>query len=117
MLEALMKTLSIQDTAYNKIVVESAVEWVNEHTTLEIKTSEDVSNAPKSVVLFILKYIDIVRRDKSIASESAQGLSQSFNTSQTLSMALYEVASELLSPFLLSSVTVNAGFSGWTYGS
>lgn len=115
MIEALLQTLSIKDNAVNRILAKSAVEWINEHTTLSVVTADDVSNVSSSVLLFILKYIDILKQDKTIASESAQGLSQSFNTSQTLSVSLYELASELLSPYLLSTVTVKAGESGWTY--
>lgn len=116
MIEALIKALSLPNDTVNQLLAKSAVEWINGHTTLSIKTVEDVSNMPASALLFILKYKDIVGRDKTVASESAQGLSQSFNTSQTISMSLYEIASELLSPYLLSTVTVKAGETGWSYG-
>lgn len=114
MIEELLKKLSLDDTVYNRLLVGSAVEWINTHTTLSI--AEDASDIPDSALLFILKYRDVLKQDKTIASESAQGLSQSFNTSQTLSVSLYEIASELLAPYLVSTVKVVAGTERWTYG-
>lgn len=103
--------LGIQIDEKTMLIVESALEWVKENTTLEfdIEDIEDIKALPKSVRLFILKFFDIQTLSTGISSESIEGLSQSYDTSDKSTM-LWQFAEELLGAWLKSRIKfVSAG--------
>lgn len=61
------------------LLVENAVNWIADNTTINVNM-DDLENVQASVRLFITKYIDIMKLPIGITSESATGLSQSFDT-------------------------------------
>ena len=61
------------------LMVESAIEWVNTNTTLNLSLGDQATGLPASVKLFINKYVEIMDRSAGVSSESVGGLSQSFD--------------------------------------
>lgn len=78
--------------AETSIMVETALDWVEEHTTLEIDREAEL---PSNVKLFVIKFCDLMSQTAGVASESLGGMSQSFSTSGGTGFALAELASQL----------------------
>ena len=87
------------------LIVESGLEWVKENTTLEfdMNNDNDLAALPSVVKLFIVKFFDVQMISGGISSESIEGLSQSFDTSDK-SALIWQFAEELLSPYLKGRV-------------
>lgn len=87
------------------LIVESGLEWVKANTTLDfdINNDEDLKALPSTVRLFLTKFFDVQMISAGVASESIEGLSQSFDTSDKSAM-IWQFAEELLSPYLKSRV-------------
>lgn len=98
------------------LLVESAIEWINSNTLLNLAPEDDQGAWPACVRLFINKYVEIMDRSAGISSESVGGLSQSFQTT-TKSDLLWQYADELLSGYLKSQMSFVSAKSKWsTYG-
>ena len=67
------------DSGVDLLLVENAFAWIKDNTTVTVDM-DDLDNVPPTVRLFITKYIDIMQLPMGISSESASGLSQSFDT-------------------------------------
>ncbi len=60
------------------LLIENALEWIGANTTVKVDiTSHSV---PSNVRLFVSKYLEVMNLPIGITSESAGGLSQSFDT-------------------------------------
>lgn len=79
------------------LIVESGLEWVKRNTTLEfdIDNDEDLKALPSSVRLFLVKFVDIQMLSTGVSSESIEGLSQSFDTTDKNEL-LWKFAEELI---------------------
>ena len=88
-----------------KIIIESGLEWVKDNTTLEfdMNNDDDLIALPSVVKLFLIKFFDVNMLSVGVASESIEGLSQSFDTSDKSAM-IWQYAEELLSPYLKSRI-------------
>ena len=87
------------------LIIESGLEWVKANTTLDfdINNDEDIKALPSSVRLFLTKFFDVQMISAGVASESIEGLSQSFDTSDK-SALIWQFAYELLRPYLKNGV-------------
>jgi hypothetical protein len=87
------------------LVVASGLEWVKANTTLDfdMNNDEDLKALPYSVRLFLVKFFDVQMMSTGVSSESIEGLSQSFDTSDKTAL-IWQFAQELLSEYLVSSV-------------
>jgi hypothetical protein len=96
------------------LIVESALEWVQHNTTLEfdINNDEDLKALPSCVRLFIIKYFDVNMISAGVSSESIEGLSQSFDTTDK-SALIWQFAEELLYPYLKSRVRFVSAKKKW----
>lgn len=96
------------------LTVQSAFEWVKNHTVLEFDTNdtESLKALPATVKLFVLKYVDVMELSTGVTSESLGGMSQSFDTSASAAL-LWQYARELLSAYLKSEVTVTPARRKW----
>ena len=74
------------------IMVESALDWVENNTTLEIDRENEL---PNNVKMFVIKFCDLMSQTAVVTSESLGGMSQSFSTSSGTGFALAELASQL----------------------
>ncbi len=94
------------------LLIESALTWTQDNTTLEFDVNNDaeLEALPANVRLFVMRYIDIMSSPVGVTSESISGLSQSFNTSSTKTDLLWQYAQELLDKWLIGNVKfVEAG--------
>lgn len=87
------------------LLVESALRWVLDNTTLKFdyEKDEDLKALQPNVRLFVLKYFDAMSMQAGVASESISGLSQSFKT-DSASALIWQYAEELLREWLRSPV-------------
>ncbi len=88
------------------LICESGLEWVKANTTLEfdINNDNDLTALPSVVKLFLVKFFDVNMLSTGVSSESIEGLSQSFDTSDKSAM-IWQYATELLSPYLKSGIS------------
>lgn len=102
----------IKDT--DLLMIESALQWVLNNTTLrfDVNKDDDLKALPASVRLFVVKFKEAMATDVSVSSESIEGLSQSFNTSDKNSL-LWDLASSLLGDCLVSPVSFVSAVSRW----
>lgn len=86
------------------LVIASGLEWIKANTTLEfdMESTEDLQALPNSVKLFLVKFFDVQMLSTGVASESIEGLSQSFTGDKNA--LIWQFAYELLGKYLKSSV-------------
>lgn len=98
------------------LFVESALNWVNNNTSLTIDYNDDevLNKLPANVKLFVIKYIDLMTLSAGVSSESIEGLSQSYDTTSKADL-LWQYANELLGSYMRSQMTFTSAKSGWTY--
>jgi len=94
------------------LIVESGVDWLKENTTLDLT---DLSALPSCARLFLVKFFDLQMLNAGVTSESIEGLSHSYDTSDK-SALLWQYAEELLPPYLKSRVKFVSAQSRWGYG-
>lgn len=87
------------------LIVESALEWLQNNTTLEfdINNEEDLKALPSCVRLFLIKYFDLQMLNRTVSSESIEGLNQSFRSENSSDM-LWDIANELLGKYIKSQI-------------
>lgn len=82
------------------LIIESAIDWINRNTTLDIDCMDDnLTNLQPCVKLFICGFFDVATLNVGVASESIEGLSQSFNTTDK-SVMIWDLANTYLSDYL-----------------
>ncbi len=88
------------------ITIEAGLEWVKNNTTLEfdMNKDEDITALPSAVKLFLVKFFDVQMLSVGISSQSIEGLSVSFDTSNKSAM-IWQFATELLGPYLKSGIS------------
>lgn len=96
------------------IIVESGLEWVKANTTLEfdMNKDEDLTALPSVVKLFLVKFFDVQMLSVGVTSESIEGLSQSFDTSDKSAM-IWQFANELLTPYLKCGINFIPAQKRW----
>ena len=92
----------------------AALEYIAKNTTLSVDLNdvETVRALPFSAKLFISKYEEIVSTSSVVASESIEGLSQSFKTGDKSAM-LYDLLNTYLSDYLKGQVTFVSATRRW----
>ena len=106
--------LGIPINAETCLLIESALSWVLDNTTLkfDIENTEELKALPAQVRLFVLKYNELMSISAGVASESIEGLSQSFNSGDKSGL-LWELAESLLGKWLVSPVKFVAAVNRW----
>lgn len=101
-------------TVSDELVGNAALEWLSENTGLnvDLNDSSTVGALPFAARLFISKYDEIVSASSVVASESIEGLSQSFNTSDKATL-LWQTAEQLLSGYLKRRISFVAAKPRW----
>ena len=69
------------DNGVELLLVENAFAWIADNTTVTVDM-DDLDHVQPAVRLFITRYIDIMQLPMGVSSESAGGLSQSFDTNK-----------------------------------
>lgn len=83
--------LDVSD-AETKLMVDAAVQWIRENTTVKIDPDEEL---PSNAKLFVVKFCDMLSVSGGVASESLGGMSQSFSVSGGTGFLLADLASQL----------------------
>lgn len=98
----------------SELIGNAALEWLSENTTLTIDLDEatTLETLPFAAKLFISKYDEIVSVSSVVASESIEGLSQSFSQTDKSDL-LWQIANQLLSGYLKSRIKFFAAKSRW----
>lgn len=112
-----IESLELDITPINgrtKLIIESGLEWLLQNTTLEfdINTGEGLGLLPACTKLFLLKFYDIQTLSAGVASESIDGMSQSFDTGNRENL-VWKFAEEMLYPYLKSRVRFVAAKKRW----
>lgn len=108
-IKSLVETENPASKELNMLLVESALEWIALHTSLNPDSSAPAA-LPAGVRLFIQKYVELMSMGAGVVGESIQGLSQSFS-SASKSAVLEEYAQALLGKWLLPDVRFVAAVS------
>ncbi len=97
-----------------ELVRKAALEWLAEYTTLNIDLSspEAYTSLPSRAQLFVEKYTELLTRKTGVASQSIEGLSQSFASTDS-STIIWQLANTLLRGDLKSQVTVFPAVRRW----
>lgn len=98
--------LGITLDATSEIIINSGLEWLSENTTI------DMNNLPSCAKLFLIKFSEIQNMPTGVSSESIEGLSQSFDTSNKAEM-IWQIADSLLSPYLKGLVRFVPSTKKW----
>ena len=109
----LLTELGIQDNATNRLQVNTAVEWLQVNTTLNIRL-DNITAMPNRAKLFIVKFIEVFNVPLGVSSESIEGLSQSYKDND-IETTLKKLAETLLGDDLKSKVVISVGKSRWKY--
>lgn len=99
---------------HNELTGNAALEWLAENTTLDIDFDdyEKVKKLPFAAQLFISKFDEIMSKNSLVASESIEGLSQSFNQTDR-SALLWDCAEQLLSAHLKGRIKFFSAERKW----
>lgn len=109
-MENLIKKLRLPLEETDELYVSSAMEWLKDNTTLEVDELEEL---PANANLFVVKYVDLMKSNGNIASESIAGMSQSFNTNKNAEAYLWEYANALLRKYMKSQVKFMPATRKW----
>jgi TusA-related sulfurtransferase len=92
----------------------AALEWMQENTTLKISTEDPATIAalPASAKVFVCKYSEILAARSGVTSQSIEGLSQSFDTTDRATL-IWQLANTMLGGHLKSQVRVVPAKRRW----
>ena len=92
-----------------EIMLNAGIEWLAENTTID---TANIEKFPSGAKLFLIKFCDIQKMQTGVSSESIEGLSLSFDTSNKSDL-LWQLADELLGNYLKGRVRFVAATSRW----
>ena len=97
------------------LYAEAALDWMKEHTTLQLDKADaaSIEALPASAKLFCVKYSEAMRRKAGVTSESIEGLSQSFDASESPADSVWALARMLLGSWMKSQVRVTPAKRRW----
>lgn len=100
--------------AHAVLRAEAAFDWMKENTTLQFDTADEASIAalPACAKLFVEQFSDLIKQPVGVASQSIEGLSMSFDTTDKATV-LWQIARNLLSGYLKSQVRVYPAKRRW----
>jgi len=101
--------LGLTINAQTEIMLNAGVEWLENNTTIDIT---NIEKFPSGAKLFLIKFCDIQKMQTGVSSESIEGLSLSFDTSNKSDM-LWQLADELLGSYLKGRVRFVAASGRW----
>jgi hypothetical protein len=93
---------------------EAALDWMAKNTTLQFDKAdaESIEALPACAKLFVEQYSDLLSQRVGVSSQSIEGLSMSFNTTDK-GAVLWQLANSLLSGYLKSQVRVFPAKRRW----
>ena len=103
------------DNPLAALQAEVALEWINANTTLtvDVNDTQSIAALPACAKLFVVKYITVIQRTPGVTSQSIEGLSMSFDASNTADSSVWALARSLLGAYLKSQVKVFPARGRW----
>ena len=97
------------------LMTRSALEWINENTTLSVDLDDPdaCSSLPARAQLFVQKFVALMKRSPGVTSQSIEGLSQSFDAGSDVNASIWALARALLAGDLKSQVKVTPARRRW----
>lgn len=97
--------LPIKANSKTLLYINSTLEWLEEHTTLEFDKNsiESVQALPANAKLFLVKCTEIISRNEDVTSESIAGMSKSYSEKSVETLMLNS-AKQLLRKYLKPNV-------------
>lgn len=104
-----------ENDAIAALRAEAALDWMALNTTLKIDKAdaESIKALPASAKLFVIKFGETMRLKGGVASQSIEGLSQSFDTNASNGALIWSLAQSLLQGHLKSQVRVMPAKRRW----
>lgn len=101
-------------TVKNELKGNAALEYIANNTTLtvDLEKAETVKALPFSAKLFVQEYEEVVSTSSTVASESIEGLSQSFKTGDKAAI-INDLANTYLLDWLKGRITFTPATSRW----
>ncbi len=96
--------------ASDTLCADAALEWLDENTVLDV---HDLESLPSAAKLFITKFCQTQQIRPGVASESIEGLSQSFTTGSDMAALIWDVANALLPQYLKRRVRFVQAAEKW----
>ena len=106
--------LPIKANSKTLLYINSALEWLEEHTTLSFDKDsiESVKALPASAKLFIVKCTEILSKNEDVTSESIAGMSKSYSGKSVETLMLNN-AKQLLRKYLKPNVKYHPCKKRW----
>lgn len=101
--------LGIADSDQNRLIIGAGLEWIKQNTTLDI---DELECLPFTARLFLIKFYDLQSISAGVTSESIEGLSQSFESTDKTAL-LWQYAQQLLGAWIKSAVKFVAAKDRW----
>lgn len=101
--------LGIELDAKTVITINAALEWIQDHTTID---TTDIDKLPACAKLFMIKFAEIGSIQSGVTSESIEGLSLSYGESNKSGM-IWDAAYDLLGAYVKSPVRFVAAQDRW----
>lgn len=97
------------------LYAQAALEWMQENTTLQIDMDKfgTIEKLPACAKAFVVKYAEAFQLREGVASQSIEGLSQSFTATADKSTIVWQLARSLLGAYLKSQVRVIPAVRRW----
>lgn len=94
---------------------EAALDWMQEHTTLQFDKADAASIAalPACAKLFVVKFGEAIQHKAGVTSQSIEGLSMSFDASESTTSIIWSLATAFLQQYLKSQVRVFPAKRRW----
>ena len=103
-----------KEDALTALRAEAALDWMNEHTTLEIDkgSADSISALPSCAKLFVVQFTELLSIKQGVASQSIEGLSMSYFESNQ-NTKIWQLANTLLKGYIKSQVRVFPAKRRW----
>ena len=100
--------------ALSVLKAEAALDWMQDHTTLEFDKGDEktIAALPSCAKLFVVQYCELLSMKQGVASESIEGMSQSFFESDQAAK-IWQLANTLLGKYIKSQVRVFPAMRRW----
>ena len=94
---------------------EAALDWIAEHTSIKFDKADakSIKALPACAKLFVVKFCETMRLKSGVTSQSIEGMSQSFDASESTNDLIMALANGLLGAYLKSQVRVFPAVRRW----
>lgn len=94
---------------------EAALDWMEGHTTLKFDKADakSLEALPACAKLFVVKFAETMRLKSGVTSQSIEGMSQSFDASESTDDLIMALANSLLGNYMRPQLTIHQATRRW----